>query len=167
MKIIENTPNRLVLRQAPWILGCLLIVGILVYCSVVWGLLSEGDWRGASITALFGLGLFGLAFLVMVRQDELILDRPNGIMQFRKTTVFGRKSDEFDLSLLEKASTQTSTMGSGKANYGYRLALILKDHPRRDARTHPTKDIRLGTPVYSGGKDAQNAAKVVNQWLEG
>jgi hypothetical protein len=166
MKIIENTPDRLVVRKAPWIMGYVFIAGMVLICRAFWKLVQAEEWRdGSAISLLITFCLLALATAVFIRRDELILDRRSGIMQFRHTNVFGRKKDELDLDLLERASTQTSYLSGSKQQITYRLALILKDHPNRDPRSHPTKDIRLLTPVYTGGKDAENAAKTINLWI--
>jgi len=165
MKVIENTPDRLLLRKLPWIMGSLFAVIIVIISHALWRLIQSGDWQAGSVIALtIALCSIVAPAVIFTRYDELILDRKSGTIQSRHISVFQRKSEELDLNLLESASTQTH-YGRGESAHTYRLVLILKDHPDRDSSTHPTKDIHAPSPVYSGGKDAKKTAEIINTWL--
>ncbi len=47
MKVVENTPDRLFLRDAPWLMGSLLIGAIVLSCYVTWQRYLEVGFREA------------------------------------------------------------------------------------------------------------------------
>ncbi len=154
MKILKNTPDRFELRFVPWILGIAFSAVILVTSGAGLRSLLSGEWKDAFVLFLIGPVFVGLAFALMVRRDDLILDRTTGTIEIRHRTVFGRKTEYFDLARLEQASTQTHY--ANDSNRQHRVALILSgDHP---------KDVINVTPVYSGGPDAKRAADAINAW---
>ncbi|MEO9514580.1 MAG: hypothetical protein ABJH45_02375 [Paracoccaceae bacterium] len=165
MKVIENTTDRLLLRKIPWIMGSLFVAIMVIVANALWRSIQTDGWQAEGVMSLtITLCSIMVAVVVFIRYDELVLDRKYGTIQFRHISVFQRKSEELDLSLLESASIQTH-YGQADSVRSYRLVLILKDHPDRDSRTHPTKDIRPPNPVYSTGKDAKMTAEIINTWL--
>jgi len=101
MKVIEKTPDRLILQSAPRILGSLLIAAILGVCIAIWKQIQTGNWEGLAYLAFFGLGLPGLCFVLMVRRDERILDRERGVTELWHRKVLGAKRHVIPLEWFE------------------------------------------------------------------
>lgn len=155
MKVVENTADRLFLRDTPWSMGSLLAAAIVVMCYFTWQRFIEAGLQEAAFTGLFAIGLPALGFVFFVLRDELILDRAAGIMEMRHTTLFGHAREQEPLDRLEQASTQTGHGTNGHRRH--RVALIMRGQ-------HP-KDILNITPVYRGGPWAKEAADTINAWL--
>ena len=165
MKVIENTPDRLLLRNIPWIMGSLFVAIMVLITNALSRLIQTGGWQAEGVMSLtITLCSIVVAAVIFIRYDELVLDRKSGTIRSRYISVFQRKFEDLDLNFLESASTQTH-YGHADSVHTYRLVLILKDHPDRDLGTHPTKDIRAPNPVYNGGKDAKKTAEIINTWL--
>lgn len=156
MKVVENTPDRLVIRRAPWNWAGWLIVCCLLLCGAIWDEASSGNWINAALLAVFGQGLLGLAFVLSVRFDELTMDRRLEAVQLRHRTVFRSETHTFPLGRFEQASTQSSQNSNGAITR--RVALILTDHPK--------KEIRNITPGYGAGSNAEDTAKLINEWYK-
>ncbi|WP_208348353.1 hypothetical protein [Pseudaestuariivita rosea] len=156
MKVVENTSDRLFLRDAPWFMSSLLTGAIVLMCYVTWQRYLEVGFQQAALMGVFAIGLPALGFVLLVRRDELILDRATGVMEIRHTTLFGYQREEEPLDRLEQASTQTHHTSNG--NTRHRVALILSGDPK--------KDIRNISPAYGAGPHSKDAADIINRWLK-
>lgn len=160
MRIHTNTPDRLILKNVPWVVGIAIISGILGLTA--WSLQSflDGAYTRAIVLLLSGPGFLGVFFVIFVRRDDLILDRIANTIELRHATVFGRRKVRHDLYHLKEAIVQSNTgsvsHGSAKAPT-HRVALVLDGG--MDAGTHPV------TEVYYSGNAAERAAHEINGWL--
>ena len=162
MKIVRNTPEQLIIRNAPWAIGIVLALAILAMSAASLYGLGQGDYKFAAIMFACGPVFTGLFFALFVRRDDLILDRSRNLLELRHATVRGRQKVRHDLTYLEKAVVQTQgarNRGSSTTAQGptHRVAIVL--HGGMDAGTHPI------TPVYASGNAADLAAKAINAWL--
>lgn len=153
MKIARNTPDQLILDDAPWWLGITLVVAILICVAVSFACLRSGALGNGVIFFLVGVPFLGAFFAIFVRRNQLILDRVSGKIIHRRSTVAGRREvvhylENLDRAIVETMHGETST---------HRMTLELSGG--MDAGLHPF------TKVYSSGPGARLAADAVNDWL--
>jgi hypothetical protein len=156
MKIVRNTPEQLILRSTPWLLGVIFIVVILGLTSISLNALLNGDLILAVSLFLFGPMFAGLFFVLFIQRDDLILDRSRDLLELRHATVLERRKIQHKLRHLKEAIVQTSR-SSDNGGPTHRVALVLNGG--MDAGTHPV------TEVYTSGCGAQRAAAAINDWL--
>ncbi len=160
MKVTRNTPNQLILSNAPWLIGIMLVVFIL--CFVGAGLFmategGEGIFFGIFF-ALVGGGLGFGAFCVFVRRVQVILDRRTNSIVIRRQSIFGYDTVEHDLSNLSHAEVETTTSSrKGTSSKMHRPVLILEKG--MSAGRHPIVE------AYVSGGGAQRMVDAVNGWL--
>jgi hypothetical protein len=153
MKVIRNTPHQLILDSKPWLAGIIVIVVILVSLGVGLAAVLDGEFIFGLVFMVAGGGIGGLCFAMIIRRNQLILDRSRNLIEMRRRTMFGMKTRDFDLRDLTEAITQSSRSNEGADTH--RLALMIDGH------AEPFTD------VYTSGKGADRAAEVVNNWLDG
>lgn len=157
MKTVEETRNRLVLEDKPWILGGLLIVGILFFLALALGLRSASVW----LTLGFGLAavLISCLFVVFVQRVVVIFDRYAGTVVIRRRSLNGETEQSLPLVIVTGADVETSRSISSAGSGG-----------RSTSITHrPVLVTRSGpvplTQIYSSGQGAERIAAVINRWL--
>lgn len=155
MKIVRNTPEQLIIRNAPWVIGIVLALGILALSAASLYGIAQRDYKFAAIMFACGPIFVGLFFAIFVRRDDLVLDRSRDLIELRHATVRGRHKVRHDLRNLEQAVIQTHDSGKGVPTH--RVAIVLNGG--MDAGTHPI------TPVYTSGYAAERAANAINAWL--
>ncbi|MFG5383753.1 hypothetical protein ACEWPN_21555 [Yoonia sp. R2-816] len=154
MTIVRNSPQQLILRSVPWVLGVIFAATILGLSAAGLKNLAAGQYDTAAMMFLFGPVFMGIFFAVFVRRDDLILDRSRNLLELRHATVRGRRKIRHDLHHLSRAMVQTNHSNDGET---YRVALVLDGG--MDAGIHPV------TEVYTGGTGAQRTVDVINAWL--
>lgn len=160
MRIRQDTPDRLVLEDRPWLLGSILAAVTLGLGALALTLGADSLWRG------FGLGLgaalFGAGFVAFVRRVIVIFDRGAGAVVIRSVGLLGQTEATHPLTAITYARVQTavnrSTSQTGKlASTSETHRVVLDLH----GSTLPL------TQVYSGGPGAAACAAAVNRWLAG
>lgn len=158
MQVIEETPASLVLEDKPWVLGSILIVGILVFLALALGLRGESGWLSLG----FGLGtlLLAVCFVVFVQRVIVIFDRAAGAMVIRTRSLTGQSERTLPLSDVTQAEVETSRSTS-TSNDGRRTTSI----------THRTVLTTVSGPLpltnsYSSGNSAAISAGAINRWLD-
>lgn len=157
MQVIEETPARLVLEEKPWVLGIVLIIGILILLALTLGLRRESGWLSFG----FGLGalLLAVCFVVFVQRVIVIFDRAAGALVIRTRNLMGQGERTLALSEVSGAevetsrSTSTSNNGSRTTSVTHRTVIATRSGP-----------VPL-TNVYSSGSGAENNAAAINRWL--
>ncbi len=161
MKIVRNTPDQLILRSVPWVIGIVLSGAILGLSAASLTGFLQTEYLFGTVMLLSAL-FVGVFFALFVRRDDLILDRSRNQIELRHATVFGRHKVRHDLTHLRNAIVQQqSAAGSGSKNdtaLTFRVALVLEGG--MDAGTHPV------TEVFSDGNSALKAADAINNWLK-
>jgi hypothetical protein len=157
MKLIQETPARLVLEERPWVLGSALIIGILVFLALALGLWTVTVW----LTLGFGLAalLLAVCFVVFVQRVIVILDREAGALVIRTRNLMGQGERTLALSEVSGAEVETSRSTSTSNNGG-----------RTTSVTHRTVIATRSGPVpltniYTSGSGAENNAAAINRWL--
>ncbi len=156
MRIVTNSPDRLMLEEKPWLLGVIIAAAILIFVMMALLMLGDSIWMGLAM--FLGAGLFGAAFVVFVRRVVVIFDRSAGAVVIRSVGVLGQS--EQTLALADIAGVEVETTISTSTQSGRRSS----------SKTHrATLLTRQGkvplTEVYSGGNGAADAAQAVKGWL--
>ena len=152
MRIRQNTPDRLIIEDRPWLLGAVLIVFILAFVAAAFAAASEGKAVAALAFLAIALGA-GLVFAFFVERVWLILDRPAGTIELRRRNLRRFRSDSHALRDLEYALVQTSHDSDGDT---HRLALKLRGRMQPIAMT----------TYYSGGRDRPaSMADAIDSWI--
>jgi hypothetical protein len=156
MTPVTSTPERLILRRRPWVLGLLLSAILLLFIGIGLSKLLAGEVEEAGKLALL-VAMFAVAFAVFVRQDVAIFDRPSGQIALRRAGVFGQAETLHPLDGLDHAEIGTDEGGD-------------PDNPR--TLTRPVLVYADGrkvpmTSVFSSGAGAGNAVRAINGWLGG
>jgi hypothetical protein len=157
MKLIEDTPARLVVEDRPWIIGTALTLSILLCLALAMGLYRESGW----LTLGFGLAslLLVVLFVVFVRRVIVIFDRDARALVIRTRSLTGDSKTALALADVTGAEVETSRSTS-TSNDGSR-SVSVTHRPVLTTRTGP---IPL-TQVYSSGSGAETIAAAVNRWL--
>ena len=155
MKVIEQTPDRLILENNPVVLAILLSSLALIFVAVGLFVISSDPMTG--LATLAGALVFGAVFVIaFVRRSQIILDRRNDLVELRRKSLLGYNRRTWDLHDLDRAVIQTSR--SDKSDT-YRAALVFSGG--MDAGVHPI------TLVYSSGSGASRAVAAINAWQAG
>lgn len=157
MQVIKDTPARLVLEERPWVLGSVLIIGILVLLALALALSGETLW----LTVGFGLAaaLLAVCFAVFVKRVIVIFDRDAEALVIRSRSLMGQGERTIALSDIIAAevetsrSTSTSSNGSRTSSITHRAVLATRSGP-----------IPL-TDIFSSGSGAEIDAAAINRWL--
>ncbi|MXQ09116.1 hypothetical protein GQ651_14810 [Alphaproteobacteria bacterium GH1-50] len=149
MRIIEETPDRLVLEDRPWVLWLTLVpVGATTLLAVL-----TGEVQGRFLPIL--VGLIGLgAFWVLHRYAPLQrfdFDRTLGRFTHSVRRLTGAQDWVIDLDRLEQAAEQALWHGDQRLT---RIALVTEDGP------HPLE------AAYSGRNNGELIA-TITAWLNG
>lgn len=157
MQVTLDTPARLVLEEKPWLLGAILIVGILVLLALAMGLWRESLWLGLG----FGLaaGLLAICFVIFVRRVLVIFDRAAGVLVIRSRSLTGQEERTLVLAEVTGAEVETSRSTSSD-NDGHRTTSVTH-RPVLSTRSGPVPLIQ----VYNAGSGAGIIAEAVNRWL--
>lgn len=156
MRVRQDTPDRLVLEERPWVLGAGLALGVVVFSAVGLATVMSAPWLGLAMFG--GAALFGLLFAVLVRRTIAIFDRTAGAMVLRSVSLFGTTETTLPLARIRGALVQTSHAsgtGSMAASRTHRVALRLEG-----AEPLPL------TVVHSAGPGAARAAEAIDCWLD-
>lgn len=157
MKVIEETPTRLVIESRPWLLGGILILAILLCLALGMGLWSASPW----LTLGFGLAALLLAgcFVAFVQRVLVIFDRNAEGLVIRTRSLMGQGEQTLALGDVTAAEVETSRSTSTNSNGGQTTSITHR--PVLVTRTGP---LPL-TQVFSSGSGAEEIARTVNRWL--
>lgn len=167
MKVLENGPNRLVLRQ--WPLRAGLLLGGVTLFPMLWGwaLWNAGEPKGGAI--LFGIGVILLVgcFGTFVKVLRVTLDRQRDVVEVVETGIFGSRRTAHVLHDLHGATLQSK--------------LIKPIHDKDDtaAQRRRRKDTRVWrvalvhrnghqvplTEMYGDESVGTKAAAAINGWF--
>lgn len=169
MKVIENTADRLVLRDIPLRAGVLLLAVALFPMLWGWALARAGEIVGGLV--LFGIGLILLfgCFGVFVKVHRIVLDRTRDVVEVTETGILGKSRKAHVLKDLHGATLQSMVIKrkpgdlAEKGRVGHRLT----PEPRvwRAALTHRNGHAVPLSDVYGSQKSAEIAAAAINGWF--
>jgi len=158
MKILQDTPDRLVIEDRPVVLAWILVGMIVATAAASLWLLTEGDWTGLWLS-LAPAG-FALAFVVFVVRVQATFDRSAGVITIETSSLRRRMNDVVPLAEVRRADVQTylsKMSGPGrKETKMSRPVLQIEGAP----------DPRPVMETYTAGSGAAEAAGAINRWLD-
>jgi hypothetical protein len=166
MKAIENTPDRLVLRDVPLGPGLLLLVVALFPMLWGWALFRAGEAAGGLVLVGIGLLLLFGCFGVFVKVHRITLDRQRNTVEITETGILGRSRQAHLLKDLHGATLQSMLIKrkpGDRADHGRNPP----PEPRvwRAALVHRNGHAVPLTEVYGSQKTAEAAAALINGWF--
>ncbi len=154
MKISENTPDRLILDDVPWIRGILIILVTLYVIAMGFHEWNDGRTLGPWIVG--GGVLAGLLFFALfVERYQIIFLRSEKTILRRKRSVFGFSETRHDLGAVSHAEVEEETGTDNDVSYY--AALIVPEGP--DA-----PKLRL-TDYSTSGFGPPALVDQINDWL--
>lgn len=165
MKVILDTPDRLVLRHIPIVMPLL----VLFFFGLT-GLMAWGYFRAGMIGVglmMVGIGLvFALGTSPFWAPYWLTFDRPSGKLTLRRLALFGTRFQERGLAGLKGASTQMTILKRNPMDVKSRAERRRPDPKAwravlvyHSGRTEPL------TPTYGPEREATTAAIAINGWV--
>ena len=148
MKVIETTPDRLVIEDRPWFLW--IILTLLGTSSIIAGF--GGQTAGPTETTVVfvvGLGAFGVLWHFAPFQ-RFTFDRSSGVFTHRVIRVTGRKTWERPLSDIRRAADEGNWRDGARLE---RITLLTHDGNRH--------------PLESGfsSQSRKPVIDAINEWL--
>lgn len=170
MRLVENSPDRLVLEIRPvalmilcvglFLLFFILGFGMRLFVRAIAGLMGMGDVPGLSnLPAVPGMNALGYASVIpllvavfLIKTRRLTLDRPSGQVTLATRGVLGRGEKTWPLAELQGASLVASR--SHNSGTTYRAVLHFSG----------SGDVPV-TPYSTSGPGPSRTADAVNGWL--
>jgi hypothetical protein len=157
MKIVRQTPERMVLLHRPLLLCGVLAAGALLLMGVgLWNLATD-EWFKGAVALLATAALTVPALWFAAESVDVVLDADAGTCTIDTRRLSGPLHETINLSGIERAMVQTHK-GPGDTSGAHRVALVLS--PGR------LEDRRALTPGYAGGRGAADVVARINAWLE-
>lgn len=167
MKPVENTPDRLVLRQWPVRAG--LALGGVTLFPMLWGwaLWNAGEPKGGAI--LFGIGVILLVgcFGTFVKVLRVTLDRKRDVVEVVETGIFGSRRTAHVLHDLHGATLQSKLMKRIREKDDTAAQRRRKKDTRvwRVALVHRNGHQVPLTEIYGSEASVTEAAAAINGWF--
>lgn len=158
MRVLETTPNRLILEDRPVALAVILGLVILFLLFLALATFGESLWLGFAL--LFMAALFGGAMVIFVRRVIVLLDRDTGTISINTTSLLGRSEATHPLAQLSRASVETQISRSTSSNGGRSAT----SHTHRTVLHFGSEVVPL-TMVHTAGDSADRMATAINGWL--
>ena len=154
MKLVSSSPDRLVLRARPVVMGIGLAAAMLLFAAIWLAKYLSDDHSDLTALALL-FALFGLAFIVFVRQEVAVFDRPSNTLTLRSVGVLGAREQSRPLAEVNRAVLETSANdGDSRAGPSYRAVLNFISGPPLPL-----------SAIFRSGSDAKTAVQQINTWL--
>jgi hypothetical protein len=158
MRIVQDTPDRLVIEDKPVILGATLVFFIVLLLGFALVALTTAPW--VAFGAVIGAALLGVCLAVFLRRVFVAFDRHAGAVVIRTATLFRQSDRQLSLTDITGAEVETTTSiddhnSTTRRTLLHRPALRLKDGSPNLALTE----------IYAGGKSADKVVTAVNDWL--
>ncbi|MEO0823391.1 MAG: hypothetical protein AAF074_23610 [Pseudomonadota bacterium] len=157
MKIVENSADRLVVRDRSHLAALAVMVIALIFGVLGFGGMSVADTAAERIAAhVFGYGSFAIALgaLFIIRTHTHVFDRGAGLLHRRVAGLFGRpEQQQVPLGHVRRAEVDTDSDSDGDT---HRVVLILAEGGGE--RVLPMRNYHSSTPQ-------QAMADSINAWL--
>lgn len=158
MRIVQDTPNLLVIEDRPVVLGTVLGAMVVMLLGLAFLTFAAEPWL--ALGGSLGAALLGVAFAAFVRRVFVAFDRAAGSVVIRSASIFGQTEEQLPLSEIIEAMVDTTA------------SLDSPGSKNRNTQTHrPVLRLKGGrlnqplTKVFSGGKGAAKIVDAINRWL--
>lgn len=154
MKVLHDTPDRLILDETPWLIALLLAGFVLVFVGAGLFIMSENLLFGLAFGG-FG-GIVGCVVMaVMVERLQIIFDRTAGTVTIRRKSM--RRYTQVSHALDNLSHAELETTVSSKGDTLARAVLILSRG--MSAGRHPLN------ATYSNLSGPPQMVAAINTWL--
>ncbi|WP_156317393.1 hypothetical protein [Cypionkella psychrotolerans] len=154
MKLVSSSPDRLVLRKRPVLMGIGIAAAMLLFAAIWLAKFFSNDHSDLTVLALL-FGLFGVVFIVFVRQEVAVFDRPSNSLTLRSIGVLGAREQSRPLAEVTKAVLETSANdGDSRAGPSHRAVLSFTSGPPLPL-----------SAIFRSGSEAKTAVQQINTWL--
>ncbi|MEP4959678.1 MAG: hypothetical protein ABJQ70_14380 [Roseobacter sp.] len=157
MRMIQQTPEQLVLLHRPIMLSIGLV--FLCLCLLAAGMwnITDGAWGKAGIAFLAAAALAAPAIWFAMERIDVEFDSTRGTCTVQTRHLSGSSQELYRLDQVEEATLQ-SHKGPGYGAGAHRIALVLA--PGRP------EDIRPLISGYGGERGVKDLAQRINSWLK-
>ena len=163
MKVMQNTPDELVLENRPWAAGVMTAMMILITAGFGVGQILAGETLEGMAILVVGGAFGGGGFVAYAQLDQMHLDRAAGIITLRRTHLFGTRQETLPLNRLQRVEAQ------GRGYLGVQSGMRQRRRPQRLALVLDTDDeepeIRPLTRTFTRGAVVQDSVAVIEDWL--
>ena len=153
MKVIQNTPEMLVIEDRPVVLALMLSAFALALTAVCLVTFDQGMPLASIVSGAFAALLFAILGRT-IKRIRLFLDARHDLFSVRTQGVRGTTTISYPLAALQRAIVQESRASDSTT---YRLAYVIDRGDKRG--THPLTD------HFTGGRGPAQGADVINDWL--
>ncbi len=168
MKIVTKTPEELILESRPWGLGIGVIVAFLVIVFVVMNVIAQGNVMAGIAILLIGSAVcLGISW-AFVRFEDVRFSKPDGAVQIRSRSLFGKAQNDIPLSAVQCATIETSiskTQVEKKSGHGRTTKTTTTYRPSLLMLEKGAAKVPLVAVYNSNDKPAKETVNAVNQWL--
>lgn len=152
MKVLRDTPEKLIVEHNPVVLSVLLTLFGMVFVAIGLFTFPLAWWFG-SIFLIVGLGIAIGFNMIFTRRTRVSFDRRTGQVTLRRKTFQRTINRTWNLADFDRAAVESTTMDGGT---GTRPTLIFSGG--MDAGRHPI------VRAYASGSGAQNIVTAINAW---
>lgn len=156
MKILIDTPEKLVLGHRPVAWSLALVAGTLLLVYAGMDTLAQGETFKAALCFISAVGLMGPALWFFVERVEVVLDGRQKRCTIRRRRMSGDRTEQHSLASITRAMVQTHK-GSDEHADTHRVALVIGADTL--ANRHGL------TRSYASGPQAANTVTRINDWL--
>lgn len=158
MKVVFDTPERLVLQYRPVLLSMALLAATLVMVYAALHNAAEGEPGTAVLCLVATLVLLGPALWFAVERVDVIFDAAKGRCTIRKRRMSGHQAEDHKLDTILRAMIQTYKSSDSDGADMHRVALVIGAESLEN---------RHGlTRSYRSGTQAARTVERVNAWLD-
>ena len=168
MKVVLNSPDRLVLRDLHLGAGLALLAVTALPALMAWGYFRNGILSGGFILAAIALLLFLGCFGAFIRPLTVTLDRPGNRIEIVERSLFDTRRQGHVLSQFRGATTQSRLMKRNPADDAGKSRRERRHPPPRVWRAvlvHRNGHSVALTEIYGRQAAAETAAAAINGWI--
>lgn len=153
MKVKKNTDHTLIVEDAPWFFGLMMVLFILVISSIGLVMLLDGELAGL---IFLGVGVIVLPLIayLFIRRVQVVFYRPEGWVEIRRANLLRQSKARYTMNEVKRAVVQSTRSDN---NTLYRVALVMEKAGVQDTKPLTTSYSNVGKPHAS--------AEAINAWL--
>ena len=156
MEVVRNTPEQLVLKDAPWATAVGLIIFVVILVGAGMMLWQDAAWLSVLLFLIAVIVGF-IGFVIFVNRVQVIFLRPENCLLINRRSIFGKSSTEHDLSQLAGAVAEEYISNADRGRKLYRPTMIFQ-------RNGEEERIPV-VEVYSNESEVHILVDAINEWL--